>query len=136
MLVVGAAIIDHGQLLACRRISPAALSGLYEFPGGKVEKGEEPREALIREVREELAIEIDCETEPLGRWVLDSGAELLIYRARLSGARPVMSSDHDDLVWLEREDWLDGVAWIDIDREAVRLLRDQTDREQSGEGEQ
>ena len=63
--VVGAAIVDSlaspKKLLAGRRSAPAALAGLWEFPGGKVEGGERPEEALVRELREELGIEVKPE---------------------------------------------------------------------------
>jgi len=136
MQVVGAAIIDRGELLACRRMAPPHLAGRYEFPGGKVESGEEPRAALVREVREELGIEIACASEPLGAWPIDADVELLIYLAHLQGERPTVSSDHDDLVWLSRSQWRDGVPWVDIDRAALDLLEEHADRQQGGEGDQ
>ena len=51
-LVAAAAIIDGTRLLAARRSSPPELAGRWELPGGKVEPGEDPREALARELRE------------------------------------------------------------------------------------
>jgi 8-oxo-dGTP diphosphatase len=136
MLVVGAAIIDRGALLAARRIAPPELAGLYEFPGGKVDQDEAPVDALVREVREELGVGITCHEPAIGSWLLPSGATLLIYRATLVGHRPERSSDHDDLVWLPRGKWRDGVPWIGIDREAVALLEDQAHREEGGEGQE
>jgi 8-oxo-dGTP diphosphatase len=53
-LVVGAAVVRHGRVLATRRTRPAEAAGRWEFPGGKVEPGEDPRDALSREVSEEL----------------------------------------------------------------------------------
>ena len=52
--VVGAAIVRDGRVLAARRTTPAAAAGRWEFPGGKVEPGETPDAALVREVAEEL----------------------------------------------------------------------------------
>lgn len=134
--MVGAAILDRGELLACRRIGPPHLCGLYEFPGGKVEPGEDPVTALVREVREELGIDIRCNGEPLGVWSIEAEVDLLIYVAHLESERPVASSDHDDLRWLPRSQWRDAVPWIPIDREAIALLEQQADREQRGEREQ
>lgn len=51
--VVGAVIVDDGQILCAQR-GPGALEGMWEFPGGKIEPGETPREALAREIDEEL----------------------------------------------------------------------------------
>jgi 8-oxo-dGTP diphosphatase len=59
VLVVAAALIDaDGRVLLAQRPQEKALGGLWEFPGGKVDPGETPEVALIRELREELGIEV------------------------------------------------------------------------------
>jgi 8-oxo-dGTP diphosphatase len=59
MTVVAAALADEkGRLLLQQRAPDRAMAGLWEFPGGKVEAGELPESALVRELREELGIEI------------------------------------------------------------------------------
>jgi 8-oxo-dGTP diphosphatase len=59
MTVVAAALADeNGRLLLQQRAPDRAMAGLWEFPGGKVEEGELPESALVRELREELGIEI------------------------------------------------------------------------------
>jgi 8-oxo-dGTP diphosphatase len=59
LLVAAVALIDRsGRVLMAERPAGKELAGLWEFPGGKVEDGERPEEALIRELREELAIDI------------------------------------------------------------------------------
>jgi 8-oxo-dGTP diphosphatase len=59
-LLVTAAIIAHdGKLLLTRRKSDVPYPLLWEFPGGKVEPDEDPRDCMVREIREELAIEVD-----------------------------------------------------------------------------
>lgn len=59
VLVVAAALIDSdGRVLIAQRPPGKQMGGLWEFPGGKVEAGERPEEALIRELREELAITV------------------------------------------------------------------------------
>lgn len=59
-IVVAAALIDaDGRVLMQRRPTGKAHAGLWEFPGGKVEAGETPSEALVRELREELGIIVD-----------------------------------------------------------------------------
>jgi 8-oxo-dGTP diphosphatase len=58
VLVAAVALIDpEGRVLLAQRPEGKSLAGLWEFPGGKVETGESPEAALIRELREELAIE-------------------------------------------------------------------------------
>jgi 8-oxo-dGTP diphosphatase len=59
LLVVAAALVDgDGRILVTQRPQGKALAGLWEFPGGKVEAGERPEEALIRELAEELDIRV------------------------------------------------------------------------------
>lgn len=63
LLVVAVALIDvDGRVLIAQRPKGKSMAGLWEFPGGKVDPGETPEAALIRELREELAIntELSC----------------------------------------------------------------------------
>ena len=60
LLVVAAALIDaDGRVLICQRPEGKQLAGLWEFPGGKVEPGETPEVCLIRELDEELGIQVN-----------------------------------------------------------------------------
>jgi 8-oxo-dGTP diphosphatase len=59
LLVVAVALIDaDDRILIAQRPEGKALAGLWEFPGGKIDAGERPEEALIRELREELGITV------------------------------------------------------------------------------
>ena len=59
VIVAACALLDReGAVLLAQRPPGRPLAGLWEFPGGKVEAGEQPEEALIRELREELGLEI------------------------------------------------------------------------------
>lgn len=58
VVVAAAVIIREGRVLLTRRTEGQHLAGLWEFPGGKLERGESPEEALVRECREECGIEI------------------------------------------------------------------------------
>lgn len=59
LLVIACALVDaDGRILICRRPQGKQLGGLWEFPGGKLENGETPETCLIRELREELDIEV------------------------------------------------------------------------------
>jgi 8-oxo-dGTP diphosphatase len=58
LLVVACALVDaDGRVLIAQRPQGKQLAGLWEFPGGKLEHGESPEDALVRELREELGIE-------------------------------------------------------------------------------
>jgi 8-oxo-dGTP diphosphatase len=58
VLVAAAVVIESGRVLLTQRKAGAHLAGLWEFPGGKVEEGEDPRAALVRELEEELGIRV------------------------------------------------------------------------------
>jgi 8-oxo-dGTP diphosphatase len=57
-VIVAAVIVTDGRVLACERSAPPEAAGRWEFPGGKVEPGETPEATLIRELREELGIDV------------------------------------------------------------------------------
>ncbi len=60
VLVVAAALYDaEGRILLAQRPAGKSMAGLWEFPGGKVESGETPEQALVRELHEELSIMVD-----------------------------------------------------------------------------
>ncbi len=67
VLVAACALVDgDGRVLVARRPAGKAMAGLWEFPGGKIEAGERPEESLVRELREELGIEVETAAlEPL-----------------------------------------------------------------------
>jgi 8-oxo-dGTP diphosphatase len=121
VIVVGAAIIEDGRLLAAQRIEPPEVAGWWEFPGGKVEAGESDEDALVRECREELGVEIEIR-ERVGRdWPMRADLVMRVWTARIvSGeARPL--EDHSAIRWLGPDELYD-VAWLPADLPVVAEL--------------
>ena len=120
-IVVGAAIVHDGRVLAARRSAPPAFAGGWEFPGGKVEPGETPAGALARECREELGVAVRV-GDLLGTADIRPGFELHVYAATLLGGEPQPLQDHDELRWLAATE-LDEVPWLPADRPLLAAVR-------------
>jgi 8-oxo-dGTP diphosphatase len=87
LIVSAVALIDaDGRVLVQQRPAGKSLAGLWEFPGGKVEAGETPEDALIRELEEELAIGVPCACLFPATFATDAGEArdllLLLYTCR------------------------------------------------------
>jgi len=129
ILVVAAVIVDDleapTRVLAARRRSPPALAGPWEFPGGKVETGEDPQTALHRELREELDIGVDLGAElpnpSADSWPISVDHHLRLWFAVIRSGPPRLVDSHDELRWLNRAE-LDVVAWLPADTAVVAEL--------------
>ena len=121
--VVAAVIIRDARVLACRRNAEREAGGLWEFPGGKVEAGELPPDALAREIQEELGTNIRVGQLLHRGTTLVNGRliDLSCYWAELIDQGPVSSTDHDDVRWFRRDE-LTRLSWPEPDRGAVELL--------------
>jgi 8-oxo-dGTP diphosphatase len=126
-LVVGAAIVRNGRLLAARRTTPPEAVGRWELPGGKVEPGESPESALAREIAEELGCDVTVERWLDGEQPIGTTHVLRAAVCRIAAGDPHPGVDHDELRWLMPEQ-LDEVDWLEPDRpflgELEDLLRD------------
>jgi 8-oxo-dGTP diphosphatase len=123
LVVVGAAIIDRGRVLACARSDQPETAGRWEFPGGKVEPGEDDAGALTRECQEELGVRIDVGTRVGPEVPLPGGrAVLRVYVARLRGGDEPRLTEHQEMRWLAAGE-LSDVAWMPADVPVAEALR-------------
>lgn len=120
-VVVAAAIERDGRYLAARRTKPDWAAGRWEFPGGKVEPGESETAALVREIREELGVEISVGERVPGEWPLHDDLVLHLYVATVTDGEPQPLDHHDALRWITPEEF-DEVAWLESDVDAVTIL--------------
>ncbi|MCC5889917.1 MAG: (deoxy)nucleoside triphosphate pyrophosphohydrolase [Alkalibacterium sp.] len=121
--VVGAIIIEDGKILCAQRGNEKALPNLWEFPGGKIETGETAIEALERELKEELKIEVTVHPEMFEEtaYLYDFGEVVLTtFICYLEKGEPVLT-EHHQVKWVTPED-LDQLTWAPADIPAVHKL--------------
>lgn len=118
---MGAAIIHRGRVLAARRTTPPEACGLWEFPGGKVEPGEDPDCAIVREIAEELGCGIRVVDHLDGVQHIKNGYALRVAVAALVDGEPI-PHEHDAVRWLAA-DQLDLVTWLAPDLPFLPELR-------------
>lgn len=104
LFVVAAALVDQrDRILVQKRPAGKPMAGLWEFPGGKVEPGETPESALVRELREELSVNVDAQNvEPVtfaSEAIATKHLVLLLYVCR-NWIGTVESPDSLELQWL------------------------------------
>jgi 8-oxo-dGTP diphosphatase len=122
MRVVGAAIVEAGLCLVAQRGPAMAEPGKWEFPGGKVEAGENPRAALAREVAEELGIAVAIGRR-LGRGSLPGPARPLVldvYLASWQGGTLELR-EHQAWRWVGPEEVAE-LDWAEADRPVLPAL--------------
>lgn len=101
-LVVAALVREGGKILMSRRRADQPMPNLWEFPGGKVEPGESPTDALVREVREELGcqVEVGRVHEVVFHAYPEFDLYMLVYEARITAGTP-RSLQVAEIAWVE-----------------------------------
>jgi 8-oxo-dGTP diphosphatase len=113
-IVVAGALIVGPQLLVAQRERPPDLAGLWELPGGKVAPGESDAAALIRELREELGIDVAVGARIGEDITLNPTTSLRAYLVTHTGGQ-LQAIDHRALRWVEAHE-LDDLPWVPADR--------------------
>ena len=104
-VVAGIIYRDDGKFLIAQRNLNKNQGGLWEFPGGKLEPGETCEEALAREIREEMAADIEvleCVGENIHHYP-EKDIRLMFYKAKLL-SDDVTLLEHEDCRWITKED--------------------------------
>ncbi|OFK66871.1 (deoxy)nucleoside triphosphate pyrophosphohydrolase [Corynebacterium aurimucosum] len=120
--VVGAVFAKGNRFLACRKAPGKSLAGQWEFPGGKIELGETPEQALAREIKEELSV-----TATVGDKVTTTvyeydfaTIELTTFLCTIESGDLALS-DHDASRWVSPSE-AQELDWAPADIPAVKLL--------------
>ncbi|MFD9625379.1 (deoxy)nucleoside triphosphate pyrophosphohydrolase [Peribacillus muralis] len=122
---VVAAIIENekDEILCALRSPDMSIPNMWEFPGGKVEKGEDLFTALRREIDEELQCKVETETSVFNDTTHEYESfiiNLLSIKCRIIGGTPT-TNEHSKLIWLKREN-LSSLKWAPADIPAVEQL--------------
>ena len=129
LTVAAALIVRNSKLLVCQRHRDDSHGLQWEFPGGKVEPGESPAQALARELREELGVDatIGEELYRTKHRYGDSQSEfaLIFFQANVDDAAPLQNLVFERFEWADISD-LPQYDFLDADKELIGLLASRT----------
>ena len=126
LIVVAALVEREGHFLVANRPPDSWMEGFWEFPGGKVEEGEEPRTALARELSEELDINVQVRDieEVLFHCYPDKDVLLLFYWCEISSGEPVPQIDQE-VRWVTPDEMKD-LPFLPADEPLIDRLVDRS----------
>ena len=120
--VVGAVIVENGEILCAQRGTTKSLPLKWEFPGGKIEDGESPQEALLREINEEMQCRIEIgEQIEYTVYEYEFGiVHLTTFFCKLIEGNPVLT-EHVSIKWLPSNK-LNSLDWAPADVPTIEKL--------------
>lgn len=124
--VAAAVMIRDGKIFATER-GYGDYKDWWEFPGGKIEENESPRDAVSREIREELGVSIDVGDRI---YVVeydypDFHLHMEAFACTITGGE-IELREHENALWLDTES-IDSVRWLPADEEMIEYLKDNWD---------
>lgn len=121
--VVGAAILHEGTCLVAQRGQAMSLPLQWEFPGGKVEDGEDAARALVREIHEEFGVDIEV-GELVGEGTAEVDGRLIgleVYRAEIV-AGELTIHEHETIRWVGADE-IERLDWAEADVPVIPAVR-------------
>ena len=123
LFVVAGAIIKDGKVFSAQRGNSGKTAFKWEFPGGKINPGETPEQALARELQEELSIKVAVHEMIYS--VIDEYEDLILhidtYRCELVGGNPTLT-EHIDMAWSTKEE-LDKLTFSPADKPTLAKIK-------------
>lgn len=120
---VAAAVIKHEDKIFATQRGYGEFKDGWEFPGGKIESGETPEQALIREIKEELDTEIEV-GELIDTVEYDYPQfhlTMYCFWCKIKAGKLVLK-EHEAAKWLKKEE-LDSIEWLPADKDLIQLLQ-------------
>lgn len=132
LVVAVAALLFRGERMLCMRRSAwrDAGPGLWETLSGRVRPDEDPLDAVIREIAEECALEVDLDPRPVVAYParrIDDPMVVIVYRGKVTGGEVVLSDEHDAFDWLTPDEFAERSPLAPL-VEAARMALAMEDR--------
>lgn len=124
LFVVAGAIVNNGKVFAAQRGNHGKTAFKWEFPGGKIDPGETPEQALAREFKEELLINV--KVEELVNFTKDEYEDVIInlstYKCSLISGEPTLT-EHINMKWANKEE-LDKLEFAEADTPTIQKIKE------------